>query len=216
VALGSIALAFSPWGLTRTSVVAAAAAFTVAAAAVAVSRRAAVPFDDRPAPASLASLLPVRRGGRGATVANAAVVLALVVFVASVGFAASVPGGTDPYTGFSVSAVDAGGAPVTPGLLAPGSESTLTVTVGNEEAATVAYAVVVTRERVVADADGGLTVVGSEAVGRYEFTLADGGTWSGDHLAVVPEEGRYRFTFALYRDGAAGEPYRQLVVHSRG
>jgi uncharacterized membrane protein len=214
LALASFLVSATPWGLTAASVGVATAGVTLAATAVAARRRVRLPVAERPPTWDPTSLLPVRSRGRGARLANATAVVAVVAVAAAVGYAAYAPQGTAPYTGFAVQTVDGHGhgSPVAPPPLAAGTATPLTLRVANAEGVTATYAVVVTRERVV-DAAGPVEVVESVEAGRYAFALADGGTWTGDYRAVVPAEGRYRFTFVLYRDGGT-DPYRTLTVWS--
>lgn len=210
-------VAATPWGITAPTVAVAAAVLTLAASTVAVRRRATVPLSERPPAWDPRTLLPRPGGGR---LANGVAVVAVVVLVAAVGFGAYAPQGTEPYTAFSVQATSLDGVTFAPGPLPLGETSPVTVRVTNEEGTAVTYLVVVTRDRVTGGVEAptaAVEVVETAAVGRYEFTLADAGTWTGDYGAAVPAEGRYRFTFDLYRveAGAVGEsPYRTLTLWS--
>lgn len=199
-------------GVHPLPVVVGVAAITVSMSFIAAGRRASVPADERAGWAplsraataferyfrgtrSLKSTAPLEATSGRDVFLNLVVVGAVLVFAASVGFAALVPqdeGVTETYlattNGDSLTLVqDADG-------LSQEERGSLVAVVENEEGRSVQYTVVVES--------------GGSVLAEKSATLNDGDTW---HVAVPQGEGD-QTVVEIYRGEANGEPDYRLVL----
>lgn len=159
---------------------------------------------------SLRSTVPLEATSGRDVFLNLLVVGAVLVFAASVGFAAIVPhddGVTETYlattNGDSVSLVQ------NPGGLSGAERESLVAVVQNEEGESTTYTVVVAGQDVTRN-DDGVTVDDQQVVKKETGSLDDGDTW---HVGV-PTTGGDRTVVMVYHGQARGEPDYQLVLQN--
>lgn len=213
-----VALTFTPWGIRLWPVVAAVSAFTVTCTAIAVKRRRALPAGERFVVPYREWLAAARRGLSGDAgtdgLLNVLIVATVLLALASVGYAATVPQEGDEFTEFYVLTQNESGD-----LVAEGYPSTLTVDdpeplhvgIENREHETIEYTVVVQLQRVETD-EGAETVTGREEIDRFTVTLDHGETYVEEHRVTasggVTGEDR-RLTFLLYAGDVPETPTRE-------
>lgn len=218
-----IALTFTPWGIRPWPVFAVVGAFTVVCTAVAVRRRRALPAGERFVVPYREWLAAGRRGLSGDAGAdgllNVLIVASVLVALASVGYAATVPQEGDQFTEFYLLTQNESGD-----LVAEGYPSTLTVEepeplhvgVENREHETIEYTVVVQLQRVAVE-DDAETVTERDELDRFTLTLDHGETSVEEHDVTASDrmagEDR-RLTFLLYAGDVPETPTRENAYRS--
>lgn len=222
LALTSLSLNFTAWGIRLVPVVVSVSTFTVAAAVVAAVRRRALPEDERfsvPFRSALASVWRTLRRPDSRTDAalNVLVVVAVLVAASSVGYAVLFPSPGERFTEFYLLTRDDAGdllADDFPTTLQAGRPTELVVGVGNHEHEAVTYVVVGELQRVRV-AGNETTVLETEPVGRFDVSLAHNET-ALEPVRVEPSMTgeRLRLVFLLYRGEAPAEPSMSSAYRS--
>ena len=215
VGLAAFALVKTSIGVHLASTVPVIGVITVAAAVVAASRRLALREEARftvPYREWLAAITPTERG-QGAGPANGALsvllVVALLVAVTSVAFAAVVPDASESYTeAYLLTKSGDGGSELVlddyPTDLVAGEEAPLVIGVTNHEFEPRSYAVVVQLQRVDVESD---TAVESEELERFSLQIDHGEEWTREHTITPTMTGdRLRLTYLVYRGTAPANP----------
>lgn len=220
VAVASVGLvaALSPWGLSAVTVLVGTVGLTAAGLVVARARRNRLPPTDRFGVSLRAG------GGRLRAVAPDSLrgwVLVLVVCVsllAATGAVGLAWTETESGTGFYLLSENDDGDLVAgdyPSELEPGESTSLVTAVENHGSQEVQYAVVVTSERIDADANGSTEAT---VVDRYRESVAPGVRWTHRH-SVAGEQvtDDFRLRYYLYRGSApeqpsSGEPLQRLQL----
>ena len=216
--LGSV----TPWGITAETVLLGVASLTVVLSLLAIASRYRCPPEQRFAPSPSLGWLFFSRNGPTAYERldtrpyNLAIVVGLVVLLASVGFAVANPPQHDGFTELSVETenVSADTDTMYESTYTQGETDDLTVTITNREHADREYTAVVLLERVDAGGgDGGgndsseVTVTEREELARDAVAVADGE--SREHsLEITPTMAGddLRLTVLLYEGEAPSEP----------
>lgn len=201
------------------------ASVTVSLAIVAAGRRSAVPEDDRAGPApgaraatiadryfhgtrSLRSTAPLEATTGFGVFLNLVIVAAILVFAASVGFAALVPQGEGVTEAYLATTADGNVTLVQdPAGLSAEQRGSLVTVVNNEEGHRVKYTVVVVAQD-VSRTDDGVQVDGERVLDRQTGTLDSGDTW---HVPVPASDGD-RTVVRVYKGAAEGEAAYRLVL----
>ena len=233
VPLVAFALNFTPAGIRLEPVLLALSWFTIIFAFLTFVRRLGTDADRRfaiPPLSSVGAGLGRYFGVRGGSLAsrrpfeatsathrtfNVLLLASVLVFAASVGFAAvTPPPWEESFTEYYLVTQNDSGDYTTTGLprdLSAGSGTTYTVAVENHEGSPTSYTTVVELQ----DAGGG----GGSEVGRAESQVAPGET-AYTEVTVTPDRGGgdLQLVFMLYQDGAPSDPtvenaYRVTRLH---
>ncbi|MFC4544558.1 DUF1616 domain-containing protein [Halosolutus amylolyticus] len=214
----------TPGGLTASPVLSALSVLTVVLALLAIGARYRCAPDRRFVPSvSTATLLftrsrPSLYSGRNHRPYNAAIVISLVLLVASAGFAVANPPQHDGFTEFSIDTEELSGETETmyESTYTAGETEELAATITNREHEDRTYTTVLLLQRVSYE-DGDVTVQESTELDRATATVPDGETHR-QSLEVTPttSDGEFRLALLLYDGEPSGEPsadeaYR--VVH---
>ncbi|QLK26368.1 DUF1616 domain-containing protein [Natrinema zhouii] len=212
-----LAMNYTPWGIRINPVVAAVSAVTVLVTIVAVYRRRAV------VPAARFSVLGresrarirqslIPRNTRSDAVLNGLLAIAVVLAVASVGFAVVAPGLSNDVSassddGFSaISLLDDDGDLLTNSSADDGTPDEFTVGIENNEQRTVTYTVVaVEQELATNESSDTVSVEGQRELERFETELAHGETGTIEH-ELEPADEATRLVWLLYPGDAPEEP----------
>lgn len=212
-------------GVYPLPIVAGVAVITVSMSLIAAGRRAALPDDERAGALpfswtartferylrgtrSLKSTSPLEATSGRDVLLNLAIVATILVFAASIGFAALVPQGdgvTETYlattNGDSLTLVQNAND------LSQEERDSLVAVVENEEGQSMQYTVVVAAQD-VSQTDDGVRVDGEEILVEESATLNDGDTW---HVPV-PTADADRTVVSIHQGEANGEPDYRLVL----
>lgn len=204
VPLVGVAVHLSPMAITATPVLVGVVGVTVALTFVGFMRRTLLPVDQRYEPHVLAPVtrLPFRETRRGigagssrTTAFNVALALAVLLFGASIGYAAVNPPQTEPFTELSVDTgnVTADTESMYPAQYTAGETRTLSLLLSNHEHDPVDYEVVVALQRV--EGEDGQQVVDQRRIDERTISLDHDDTryfdvdvspsTTGDDLRVV-------------------------------
>lgn len=202
-------VAFSPWGYTATAVIPLLSAFVAVGAIVSTFQRQRVPVDDRFGVSLAARAGSLRRfltgGGTASTAVNAALVVAVLLAMTSIGYALAAPQDGERFSDLQLLTETEDGEYVAgeyPEALDAGAERSLVVGVENREHERTEYTVVTRVERVDAG-DGAGTVVDAEELRRTSATLDHGEVWHDEHTVAPEMTGEdLRISYYLYRGDA--------------
>jgi len=205
--LVALAIAVSPLGLDRPPIVGAFVAVVCVGAAVAAARRMRLDGDRR-------YRIPVGRWVTGLTrgvfgtdrrlagVANALLIVSVLVATATMGYALAVPQDGESYSSISLLTENDSGELVAEGYptnFTAGEPADLVVSVENDEGSETDYTVVVVVQRVDPSADG-VRVLEQQELDRIEATVGSGETWRQEHQVAPEMVGEdLRITYYLYR-----------------
>lgn len=141
-------------------------------------------------------------------VLNLLVVVSVLVAMSGLTFALAAPQDGESYTGLALLSENDAGELVAsdyPTELTAGESQQYTAAVENREGTDVEYTVVVELQR-VRTADGDVTVLESEEVGRTSLAVADGATERWTHEVTPSLQGEnLRLTYTLYEGDAPGD-----------
>ncbi|ELZ98028.1 hypothetical protein C440_02233 [Haloferax mucosum ATCC BAA-1512] len=148
---------------------------------------------------------------------NVALAVAIVLAVASLGFALVDTSGGEAYSSLSLLTEDASGGFVAadyPSSLTIDEQSELYVSVSNFEGEETSYTLVAELQRV--EQSGGETaVVERQPLGQQTQTVADGETWRTRHSFAPELTGEnLRLTYFLYEGSAPTEPSTETAYRS--
>ena len=217
VPLLGLALNFTPWGITFGPILLSVSGLTVLCVAVAAKRRRALPPEERfTVPwrgwiaAGRAELF--EPADRVDAALNVAVVLAVVLALASVGFAVAFPQSGERFTEFYLLTEEDDGDLVAadyPEEFVQGETQSLVVGIENSEHESVEYTVVIQLERV--DGEGNESeVVEREELDRFEESLAHNQSVHRTQEVTPTMTGEeLRLTFLLYDGEVPEEPTRE-------
>jgi uncharacterized membrane protein len=200
---------FTPGGVRLVPVLLSVSGFSVAVAGLAALRRRRLPAD-----AQFRPRLPGRFGGARSDdsgvprLVNAVLVLSVLCFAASAGYAAVELSHDERYSELSLVSPDGerfagtGGSPV----VTAGDRQTVGVAVGNHEGRATNYTVVVVQQTV--DDAGNGTVVGSQIrLDQFTVAVADNETVVRNHTVAPPARGnRSRVVWLLYAGETPDSP----------
>jgi uncharacterized membrane protein len=205
--LVALAVAISPLGFARPAVVGVFVVAVCFGALVAAARRHRLDRDQRyhvPVGRWVADL---RRGLFGTDrrlvgVANALLIVSVLVATATMGYALAIPQDGESYSSIALLTENESGELEADGYatnLTAGEPTELFVSVENNEGAETDYTVVVVVQRVDPTADG-VRVLEQRELDRIGATVAAGETWRQEH-SVAPEMvgENLRLTYYLYR-----------------
>ncbi|SIR75095.1 DUF1616 domain-containing protein [Natronorubrum thiooxidans] len=204
----------TPGGLTLETALSGVAVLTVGLGLSAIGARYRCPPDQRFVPSLSADTLfftqrrPTAYERTTTRPYNVAIVIGLVLLVASGGFAIANPPQHDGFTEFSVATETVTGETETmyESTYTAGEPQELQATITNQEHEERTYTTVVLLERVSYDADE-VTVREAEEVDRASATVADGDTHQ-QTLEVTPSMAgeEFRLTLLLYDGEPSSEP----------
>ena len=184
VPLVAVAAHFSPWGVTLWPILAGVVGVTVVFSGLAIARRARLHPDDRYHPPMLAPVRGLAFGGSPATlgrrrdrshVFNVVLVLSILLFASSVGYAAVNPPRGDGFTELSIDtpSVIYDRHALYPEQFGADESRALPVVLSNHEGERVEYDLVVLVQRVDGQGENA-TVVEETEVGRRTVAIGDG------------------------------------------
>ncbi|APX95644.1 DUF1616 domain-containing protein [Natronorubrum daqingense] len=209
----------TPGGLTLETVLSGIALLTIVLSLLAIVARYRCPAERRFVP-SLSSGIFYRtqtrdqpgfqtRSQPNPHLFNVAIVIGLVLLLATGGFAIANPPQHDGFTEFSIETENVTGETETmyESSYAAGENETLTTTITNEEHEEHTYTTVALLEDVSYDDDGEASVEEAEELDRESTTVADGETVEQD-LEIVPSmQGEdLRITLLLYTEEPPSDP----------
>ncbi|WP_136718388.1 DUF1616 domain-containing protein [Halorientalis salina] len=207
---------FTPWGITVEPILAGLAGLTGVLVLGTAVRRLRVPSSQRYAPSFsfLSTLLYTRStptfGSTGSSPYpfNIALVIAIVLFASSLGYAAVNPPTGDGFTELYIETGDVTGETESmyPSQFAAGETRALPVTVANRENEETAYGLVVLQQR-VNRTDTDERVVETDRITQQRFTLDQGENWS-QPMSVSPSMSGsdLRLVLLLYRGDIPTDP----------
>ncbi|WP_239640682.1 DUF1616 domain-containing protein [Haloferax denitrificans] len=216
-----LSLLWAGVGLAPAPVIAALSAVIVGGLAVGEVRRRRLPEAER-------FHVPIRRWyadvvrsfdqpSRVDSLLNVALAAAIVLAVASLSYALVAPGTGESYSSLSLLTRDAGGEFVAadyPEALTVGEQSTLFVSVENDEGEATSYTLVAELQR-VERVNGETTVVERQALGSRTETVEDGETWRTRHSFAPTLTGEdLRLTYYLYEGDAPAESSTDTAYRS--
>lgn len=196
---------FTPWGIRLVPVLLSTSVFTVGLAGLAALRRRRLPEDAqfRPRlPDGLGGARSTPTGGGSRWVVNAVLVVAVLCFAASAGFAVVELSPDEQYSEFYLLSADGdafAGAEQPPAVV-PGEPQTVEVAVGNHEGTPTNYTVVVVQQTVAVD--GNETEV-REQTRLDRFTVAvdhNETAVRNDTVTATERDDRSRVVWLLYPD----------------
>lgn len=212
-------------GVYPRPVVVGVAAITIAIGFIAIGQRASVDPDDRAAPAPLArtgtiseryfrgtrslrSTAPLEATSKTGVFLNLVVVGAILVFAASVGFAALVPQGEGVTETYLATTSDGNATIVQdPGSLTQAERQSLVAVVENQEGREMQYTVVFAAQDVTRT-DQGVRVDDERVLEKQTNTVAPGESWQVD----VPANDGERLVVWVFHGKANGDPDYRLVL----
>ncbi|WP_121823393.1 DUF1616 domain-containing protein [Halostella salina] len=203
----AVAVAASPFPLSRPVVVAAFVGLICVGAVTAAVRRARLARHRRyrvPVGRWVADLRAGLFGTdrRYAGLVNAALVVSVLLATATMGYALAVPQDGESYSSIALLTENESGeleATDYPTNLTAGDPAELVVSVENNEGAETNYTVVAVVQRVEPAADG-VRVLEQRELDRFEAAVGPGETWRRTHAAVPDLVGdRIRLHYYLYR-----------------
>ncbi|MFC6955377.1 DUF1616 domain-containing protein [Halorubellus litoreus] len=212
VAFVALAVNFTPYGITRTSILGGVVALTLAFALAGFVRRAMLDPDERYAPTfPVSALMFTNDHSWGAdshtTTYNLAVGLSLVLVVGSAGFAAWHGPSTAQYTEFSVVKGDQTVAEAA--VLDDGEP--LEVRLENHEGESQEYTAVVVAQRVSEGSDGAVQVRGQRVLATETLSAGDGETASETFQVSPPSGDDIEVAVLLYRGAPPSTPSRETA-----
>lgn len=212
-------------GVYPAPVVFGVAVITISVGIIAIGQRAAVDPDNRAAPApldrtgtiferyfrgtrSLRSTAPLEATSKTGVFLNLLVVGAILVFAASVGFAALVPqseGVTETY----LATTSDGNVTIVqdPGSLSQAQRQSLVAVVENQEGREMQYTVVFAAQDVTRT-DSGVQIDDERVLGKQSSTVAPGESWQ----VGVPSGDGDRTVVWVFHGKASGDPDYRLVL----
>jgi uncharacterized membrane protein len=141
-------------------------------------------------------------GGLVTTVANAVLLVSVLVSVLGLGYALAAPPDGQSYTGFEVLTENEDGEYAAASFssdLPAGAEQDLAVVVENREREETRYTVVAMIERIEVD-NGSTTVIERERLDEFEETVDAGENWREEHTVSLETVGEdLRLSYYLYR-----------------
>ncbi|WP_132060442.1 DUF1616 domain-containing protein [Halorussus amylolyticus] len=209
-----IALAASPWPIAPATVLFSVAALVVACAVVAAVRRARRPADRRFSLPVRAWVADARRGVRGGSLGesalNVGLALAVVVALATVGFAVAVPGPDQSYTDAYLLSQNETGELVAedyPQNFTTSESRPIVVGLDNHEGETVEYTVVAQLQRVRQADDGSARVVQDRDLARFTPTVGPNESWQTRHDVTPTMTGEeLRLAYLVYDGDPPDDP----------
>lgn len=211
VPLLGLGLNYTPWGIRVAPILLTVSLFTLVMAAIAVHRRNELPPEDR-------FRVPYNRWAsslrsdvfdpetRTDAAVNLLLVVSIVLAVASVGYALTVPDQGEAFTEFYLLTETEDGELVASGYpteFAPGESKPVVIGIGNREHEPTAYTIVVKLER-VRFGNNTTTVHESRELDRFRTPrIASNETWERRYTITPSLVGnRLRLVFLLYIDSA--------------
>ncbi|WP_331234196.1 DUF1616 domain-containing protein [Natronorarus salvus] len=217
VPLLGLALNFTPWGIALGPILLAVSGLTLLCVAVAAKRRRALPPEERFTVPWRGWIAAGRTemfepDDRVDAALNVVVVLAVVLALASVGFAVAFPQSGEQFTEFYLLTEEDDGDLIAadyPEEFVQGETQSLVVGIENNEHESVEYTVVIQLERV--DGEGNETeVVEREELDRFEESLAHNESVHRTQDVTPTMTGEeLRLTFLLYDGEVPEEPTRE-------
>jgi len=214
------------FGLDRTSVgvrlapfVLAVCGLTVVLAGIAAIRRRRRPADVRfqlRRPGWLAELRSnwLAYDGYQSLTLTVLLVVSVVCFAASVGYAATSPSAADGYSEFTL--LDADGERIVGDgateRLGSAADPTVGVSVSNHEGRELTYTVVVVAETVTGDG-GDRTVDDRTEIDRFEMTVSDGETQTEAYPITEPTGDENRLVWLLYTGDPPADPAPETAAY---
>jgi uncharacterized membrane protein len=218
VPLIGLALNFTPWGIRLVPTVLVVSGFTVICVAVAARRRWALPEDEQFHVPYRQWLADARTelfepDDRVSAVLNVVLVLSVILAVASVTYAVTVPKDGESFSEFYLLTENESGDLVAddyPTNFTAGESRPLTVGIGNQEHAQTDYTVVVQLQRVDGERVGNQTRISVEErqeLDRLQAQLEHNETWHQPYEVTPRLTGQdLRLVFLLYRGSPPGDP----------
>lgn len=224
VPLFGIALSLAGAGFSPVAVRGGLSAFVVTVGLVGIVRQLRIPTEDQYGVSARRTARRFYRNtvGTGGLdgLLNLLVVVSVLVAMSGLAYALAAPQDGEQYTGFALLSENDEGELVAadyPSELAVGESAQLTAAVENREGTDVEYTIVVELQR-VRTADGEVTVLESEALGRTSLSVADGATERWSHEVTPTLQGdQLRLTYMLYKgdvpeDVTTDSAYRHTYV----
>jgi uncharacterized membrane protein len=214
VAFLGLALNFTPWGITFTSVTIADLALTVVLGLLAYRRRMAVPVGERMGVTLDLQGLHWKEYSLLEKGLAVLLVVILVVVVPSLALSLTQPRPAPGFTELNLLG-PTGNFSGIPSALNVSQPATVIVMVSDHEGSSGEYTLRVDLlgVRVNYNATSGVyetVVVNQTAWSWFNFTVADGGTWNQSYTFSIPAVGTWWVAFDLFRNSDLTVPYRSV------